>query len=521
LSFDPLANNAMKAPLLAGIAGLLPLVTPSAQTPGSPGGLGSFRDAPERLLLGTVTLVPLSGGPGVPHATIQAAVDAAQEGDTVLLSDGYFLGPGNRNVLITGKNVVIRSSNGAETSIVDCRGLGRGFHLLGPIVTSATLIQGITVANGSAVQGGAIYCEADSAPTIESCRFIANEAGLGGAIHALVSGASDQIVIRSCTFEGNEADHGPSVFVDGALVDRCKVLGNTAELSGAAYIVSGVIRNSLIAQNSVGTNGGGVFIEGPNATITGCTIVDNEARTGGGVYANTAVGVSIDSCILWGNLAFGIPNQFFQFAFSLQFSAPLRFCAIEGGLDGLVGGPAQVLFDVEGLVAEPPEFVGPSSGVYALTPTSPCVDSGGPSYIAETNEGDIDNEPRVNGTLDIGADEYWDGLALSYVSPGRAGQPNWIQARGARPYEPVFFFVALSGGLTRYSFGSCPALCIEMEDPMFLGARQSDHQGVSRYSQHVSSAVAGASLLFRSIAFDPNEARAGCAASNLVHFRYR
>ena len=40
--------------------------------------------------------------------------------------------------------------------------------------------------------------------------------------------------------------------------------------------------------------------------------------------------------------------------------------------------------------------------------SSPCIDAGDPTYIADPNETDIDGQPRLgNGRIDIGADEYY------------------------------------------------------------------------------------------------------------------
>lgn len=45
-------------------------------------------------------------------ATIQEAVNGASDGDVIVLGGGKFQGPGNHDVLISGKAVTIRSLNG-------------------------------------------------------------------------------------------------------------------------------------------------------------------------------------------------------------------------------------------------------------------------------------------------------------------------------------------------------------------------------------------------------------------------
>ena len=61
-------------------------------------------------------------------ATIQAGIDGAAHGDTVLVADGVYKGEGNRNIDFLGKAIVVRSENGPEKTVIDCEGSGRGFY---------------------------------------------------------------------------------------------------------------------------------------------------------------------------------------------------------------------------------------------------------------------------------------------------------------------------------------------------------------------------------------------------------
>ena len=47
--------------------------------------------------------------------TIQAGIDLAIDGDEVVVSDGTFSGPGNRNLDFRGKLITVRSAASSQT----------------------------------------------------------------------------------------------------------------------------------------------------------------------------------------------------------------------------------------------------------------------------------------------------------------------------------------------------------------------------------------------------------------------
>ena len=118
------------------------------------------------------------------YAAIQAAIDHATDGDTVLVADGLYTGEGNKNIDFRGKAIVLRSENGAEVCIIDCEGCGRGFYFHSG-ETASSLVDGFTVTHGREELGGGICCKDSSSPTITNNIFMDNTGvywGGGGII---------------------------------------------------------------------------------------------------------------------------------------------------------------------------------------------------------------------------------------------------------------------------------------------------------------------------------------------------
>ena len=85
------------------------------------------------------------------YPTIQAGVDAAAPGDTLLLEDGLFTGAGNRDIAFHGKDLVVRSRNGAGAVTLDSQGASGDPHRafrLDAGETQVSRIEGLTITGG-------------------------------------------------------------------------------------------------------------------------------------------------------------------------------------------------------------------------------------------------------------------------------------------------------------------------------------------------------------------------------------
>jgi len=117
------------------------------------------------------------------YATIQAAINACNNEDTVLVADGVYTGDGNRDIDFLGKAITVKSENGPENCIINCQGSSdyrrRGFYFHNG-ESSNSVLDGFTIMNGYAVYGGGIYCDGAS-PTIIN-NVIANNTATGSTV---------------------------------------------------------------------------------------------------------------------------------------------------------------------------------------------------------------------------------------------------------------------------------------------------------------------------------------------------
>jgi len=138
-------------------------------------------------LYGIITVTCTSSGIAVrvpeDYPTIQAGINAAMTGDTVLVNEGIYTGPGNYNLNVGLESIVITSVNGPEYTIIDLQNVnGRfGFHVNNN-QNPYTEISGFTIRGGRSSYYGTITIW-DSSPRIANNIITANN-NENGAISA-------------------------------------------------------------------------------------------------------------------------------------------------------------------------------------------------------------------------------------------------------------------------------------------------------------------------------------------------
>ena len=209
--------------------------------PGAGGGAGVMID--DVLFLSADPPVP----PEVWHVpgevpTIQAALDSASAGETVMVAPGTY-SPSTRGEsfpIVMKSGVELVSTAGASLTILDAEGTARVLNC----VDSAhdTYIEGFTLTGGASTEGGGVYCS-NASPGFSECVLTGNSATTGGGLYC-DNGSGP--ALSNCTLVENEADDGSGMCsAGGSDVDlfACLVVyggpgaavycagGGTAELS--------------------------------------------------------------------------------------------------------------------------------------------------------------------------------------------------------------------------------------------------------------------------------------------------
>lgn len=350
-------------------------------------------------------------GRSAEYATIQAAINAATDGDEIVLRPGVYTGWGNQDLDFWGKALTVRSVDPSDPAVVaatviDCQGTqarpSRGFRFHSG-EAGDSVVAGLTITGGYAPAqlvgdqiisvGGAILCEAAS-PTIRQCVIKSNSAGqAGGAVFSFGEGGPG---IERCVIAGNSAASGGGIagWLDGGWgLDSCLLTGNAAAEGAAMHCW-----------------------EAGQARIVNCTISGNKLTTGGGpMFACQGGDVALVNSVLWNETATG-GEMVVQSA-----QSPSRVLVshsdVRGGQAGVEVESGAVLDWAAGNIEAQPGFVSASGADgdpwtwddndYRLAGDSPCVEAGDNLAVGGAGATDLDGDPRLAGSnVDMGAYEF-------------------------------------------------------------------------------------------------------------------
>ena len=265
-----------------------------------------------------------------------------------------------------------------------------------------------TISENSALYGGGGIYNDESSPSLTNCTFSDNSARYGGGMYNYDSGPA----LTNCTFRRNSADDyggGIDNIISNPILSNCIFTGNQAWLYG-----------------------GGMSNNNSDPVLTNCTFAGNSAPNGSTLVCSSRSiaesTVGLINCIIWdgGNEILILDRSTINISYS----------NISSGSPGTGNINADPLFaDSDG----PDNIPGTEDDDLRLAPSSPCIDSGDPSYMPKPNETDIDGKPRVvSSRVDMGAYEfpgiiYVDNQALD--DSGQGGHQE--DGTEAHPFDTI------------------------------------------------------------------------------------
>lgn len=374
--------------------------------------------------------------------TIQAGINAAQNGDWVVVSPGTYL----ENIDFLGKAITVKSANGPSHTTIQgnsgdvtvrfdtgeqANSVLKGFTLSGgglPLTTGVLILNSSPTIFGNHITANH-WCDGAGiniswgAPIVQKNVISGNfhdqcSGGIGGGGIAIVGGTNAQIIGN--VISGNDGGNGfggGGISVDAGgtpTIMNNIIRNNTIETSGGA-IATFNGTDALIVQNLIYNNnasqGTGIYFLVPSGAH-GPTLVNNTIIGGTGSTQGTAVFASgfDDQVQFYNNLLIGTSAQNAVYCDSTYDPVPPTFTnndAFSRSGTGLLGTCAGQSSANGNISVDP---LASKSG--KLKAGSPAIDAGtnsAPNLPAK----DLANKPRiVDGnndgiaTVDMGAYEY-------------------------------------------------------------------------------------------------------------------
>lgn len=349
---------------------------------------------------------------------LQAAIDAASAGDTLLVQAGTFTGNfvmkdgvnliGGWNELFNQKTqygtildgnangrVVTQNADFTQLTIwenltiqngkLKSNGKGAGVYLLWKSRLKDCLIQNNTFDQETVSEcegGGLAQDKDDNAGDIvaDNCVIRNNEGTHGGGVYL-------RSTITNCVIENNKTlkNHpGGGVHLQWGRMYNCIIRGNhsSEDAGGVRAYGNCKLVNCLIADNTCDVKVAGLALERTLGEVINCTIVNNDQKKtdtdkeycGIRFDSNNAGSNKFVNNVVWGNKAGGVV-QSQQISYSICKYSDATNNAIQGNVPGDFTTPYIKLAD-DNAAADGPHFADPANGDYALLKTSPLFEKG-------------------------------------------------------------------------------------------------------------------------------------------------
>jgi hypothetical protein len=297
------------------------------------------------------------------YPTIQAAIDAAQEGDTVLVAPGTYVDP-----IYMDKGVMLESSDGPKVTIIDSKWNWKivipnyAFQLQQGRIQGFTLRTGVSILSSSLTIAGNIF----------------DGTGFTGS-DVIIDDECSSPIIENNIFRNFRCDTGDKSIV---------------RLGADSDSVSPIVRNNLFFNNNscvaitfyaISGDGNPQFT---NNTIAGCGTGINFYQ-----YYNYYSGNILSENNVIVNCGNGCETNMFS-------GITWRNNLVYGNNTNYAGIQDQT--GINGNISAAPVFLDAANNDYHLYTGSPAIGSAGKDLVSLSST-DLDGNPRVvNGMLDMG-----------------------------------------------------------------------------------------------------------------------
>lgn len=213
-------------------------------------------------------LAPSVGLTSSTYIKIQAALDAAQAGETVWVGPGTYR---ENRLTMRGKALRLAALQGESATRIDAQSLGSVF-LFNSGESANSRLEGFTLLNGSAQLGGGIFMDGTS-PTLERLTLQNNKVS-----------CTNSTTLTSCQAQGG----GAFVRNGSPTLANLTLSTNSASCTNSAY------------DGGCSANGAGLFLNTASPVVTGLNVVSNSSTcsnsitygtctsSGGGIHAEAS-----------------------------------------------------------------------------------------------------------------------------------------------------------------------------------------------------------------------------------------
>ncbi|MBI5402885.1 MAG: T9SS type A sorting domain-containing protein [Ignavibacteriae bacterium] len=305
------------------------------------------------------------------YSSIQSAINASSNGDTILVDQGTYYENINfygRKIVVTSRfyisnnlayiqNTIINGSTPSNPDSASCVRFHNGED-------STTVLQGFTITGGTGTKwldehGAGVYREG------------------GGILIAFCAPLIQNNIIKyneAINYTGGNGAGGGGIRIgDGnpKILDNIIIYNKGLYGAGIVLNYTGVtVKNNLIcynSQSSTYSSGAGIWannvLSGKPRLIENNTIIHNSSATGtAGVLSIYSSNLILRNNIIWGNTSQGGP----QILTSNGGVVTVSYCCVQGGYTGT------------GNISSYPQFADTN---YILTDGSPCIDAGDTSSV--------------------------------------------------------------------------------------------------------------------------------------------